>query len=58
MSLKTLNGDQAMAFGALSSGMKHVYTSGPDDLDSTPKGTFPKALSHKDLTLIIIRLEK
>lgn len=58
MSLKTLNGDQAMAFGALSSGVKHVYTSGPDDLDLTLKETFRKALSYKDLTLIIIRLEK
>jgi indolepyruvate ferredoxin oxidoreductase alpha subunit len=43
---------------ALACGVKHVYTSGPDDLDSTLKGTFRKALSHKDLTLIIIRLEK
>ncbi len=58
MSLKTLNGDQAMVFGVLSSGVKHVYTSGQNDLDSTLKGTFRKALSHKDLTLIIIRLEK
>jgi len=39
-------------------GVKHVYTSGPDDLDSILKETFRKALGHKDLTLIIIRLEK
>lgn len=58
MSLKTLNGDQAMAFGALACGVKHVYTSSQNDLDSTLKGTFRKAISHKDLTLIIIRLEK
>jgi len=58
MGLKTLNGDQAIAFGALSSGVKHVYASGPGDSDSALKGTFRKALSHKDLTLIIIRLEK
>jgi len=43
---------------SLACGVKHVYTSGPDDLDSTLKETFRKALSHKDLTLIIIRMEK
>jgi TPP-dependent indolepyruvate ferredoxin oxidoreductase alpha subunit len=43
---------------SLACGVKHVYTSGPDDLDSTLKETFRKALSHKDLTLIIIRIEK
>lgn len=39
-------------------GVKHVYTSDPGDLDSTLKETFRKALSHNDLTLIIIQLEK
>jgi indolepyruvate ferredoxin oxidoreductase alpha subunit len=39
-------------------GVNHVYTSGPDDLDSTLKETFREALGHKDLTLIIIRLKK
>ena len=82
MSLKTLNGDQAMAYGALSSGIKlvtsypgspssgtvetliaracgvkHVYTSGPDNLDSTLKKTFREALRHRELSLIIIRIE-
>jgi indolepyruvate ferredoxin oxidoreductase alpha subunit len=38
-------------------GVKHVYTSGPDDLDATLKDTFREALSHNELTLIIIRLE-
>jgi len=38
-------------------GVKHVYTSSPDDLDSTLKDTFRKALSHNELTLIIVRLE-
>jgi len=38
-------------------GVKHVYTSGPDDLDSTLKDTFRDALSHDELTLIIVRLE-
>jgi len=39
-------------------GVKHVYTSGPDDLDSTLKETFREALCQKELTLIIIQLEK
>jgi indolepyruvate ferredoxin oxidoreductase alpha subunit len=39
-------------------GVKHVYASGPDDLDSTLKETFRKALSRNELALIIIRLEK
>jgi indolepyruvate ferredoxin oxidoreductase alpha subunit len=39
-------------------GVKNVYTSGPDDLDSTLKETFQKGLSKDGLTLIIIRLEK
>jgi len=38
-------------------GVKHVYTSGPDDLDSTLKDTFREALSHNELTLIIVRIE-
>jgi indolepyruvate ferredoxin oxidoreductase alpha subunit len=38
-------------------GVKHVYTSGPEDLDSTLKDTFREALSHDELTLIIVRLE-
>ncbi len=36
-------------------GVKMVYTSGPNDLDSTLKETFLEALSQNDLTLIIIR---
>jgi indolepyruvate ferredoxin oxidoreductase alpha subunit len=43
---------------ALACGVKHVYTSGSDDSDSALKGTFRKALRHKDLTLVIIRLKK
>ncbi len=39
-------------------GVKNVYTSGPDDLESTLKETFREALSKKELTLIIVRLEK
>lgn len=38
-------------------GVKHVYTSGPDDLDSTLKDTFREALSHHELTLMIIRID-
>lgn len=38
-------------------GVKHIYTSGPDDLDSTLKDTFREALSHDELTLIIVRIE-
>lgn len=38
-------------------GVKHVYTSGPDDLDSTLKDTFREALSQDELTLIIVRIE-
>jgi indolepyruvate ferredoxin oxidoreductase alpha subunit len=37
-------------------GVKHVHTSGPDDLNSTLKDTFREALSHHELTLIIIRI--
>jgi indolepyruvate ferredoxin oxidoreductase alpha subunit len=37
-------------------GVKTVYTSGPDDIDSTLKETLRKALSHNDLTLVIVRL--
>ena len=37
-------------------GVKHVFTSGPDDLDSKLKDTFREALSHHELTLIIIRI--
>jgi indolepyruvate ferredoxin oxidoreductase alpha subunit len=39
-------------------GVKHVYTSGPDDLDSTLKEKFREGLSKYELTLIIIQLEK
>jgi len=39
-------------------GVKHVYTFGPDDLDSALKETFRKALSKNELALIIVRLEK
>ncbi len=38
-------------------GVKNVYTSGPDDLDSKLKDTFRKALSHNELALIIVRIE-
>jgi indolepyruvate ferredoxin oxidoreductase alpha subunit len=37
-------------------GVEYVYTSGPDDFDSTLKETFRKALSGHNLTLIIIRM--
>lgn len=39
-------------------GVKHIYTSGPDDLDSTLKDTFRKALSHDELTLVIVRMNE
>ncbi len=38
-------------------GVKHVHTSGPDDLDSTLKDTFEEALRRNELTLIIVRIE-
>jgi len=38
-------------------GVKHVYTSGPDNLDSTLKDTFREALSHNELALIIVRID-
>jgi indolepyruvate ferredoxin oxidoreductase alpha subunit len=37
-------------------GVKHVFTSGPDDLDLKLKDTFCEALNHHELTLIIIRI--
>jgi len=38
-------------------GVKHVYTSGPDDFDSRLKEIFREALSRRELSLIIIRLD-
>jgi len=38
-------------------GVKKVYTCGPDEIDSTLKDTFRQALSHHDLTLVVIRME-
>jgi len=38
-------------------GVKHVYTSGPDNPDSQLKETFREALSRRELSLIIIRIE-
>jgi len=38
-------------------GVKHVYTSGPDDLNATLKDTFREALNHDELTLIVVRIE-
>ena len=38
-------------------GVKYVYTSGPDDFDSTLIETFREALSRHDLTLIIVRID-
>jgi len=38
-------------------GVKHVYSSGPGEFDSTLKETFREALSHHHLTLIIIRID-
>lgn len=37
-------------------GVKHVHKAGPDDLDSTLKDAFREALSHHELTLMIIRI--
>jgi indolepyruvate ferredoxin oxidoreductase alpha subunit len=39
-------------------GVKHVYTSGPDDLDSVLREKFREGLRKKELALIIIQLEK
>ncbi|MDH4219478.1 MAG: thiamine pyrophosphate-dependent enzyme [Candidatus Aminicenantes bacterium] len=38
-------------------GVKKVYTCGPDEIDSTLKDTFRQALSHHDLTLVVVRME-
>ncbi len=38
-------------------GVKHVYTSGPDDLEFSLPDTFRKALSHDELTLVIVRTD-
>lgn len=37
-------------------GVKNVYTSGPDDLNSALKDTFRVALNQNELTLVIVRL--
>jgi indolepyruvate ferredoxin oxidoreductase alpha subunit len=39
-------------------GVKHVYTSGPGDVDSSLKEKFREGLSKNELALIIIQLEK
>ena len=38
-------------------GVKHVYTSGPDDMDLTLTDTFQKALGQNELTLVIVRMD-
>jgi indolepyruvate ferredoxin oxidoreductase alpha subunit len=38
-------------------GVKKIYTSGPKDMDTKLKETFREALSHRELSLIIIRLD-
>lgn len=38
-------------------GVKYVYGAGPHDLDSQLKEVFREALSHCELTLVIVRIE-
>jgi indolepyruvate ferredoxin oxidoreductase alpha subunit len=38
-------------------GVKKIFDTGPEDLDSTLIDTFRETLSHNELTLMIIRTE-
>lgn len=38
-------------------GIKKIFSSGPDDIESTLKETFREALGHGDLTLMIVRMK-